>query len=91
MKVGDKIRIKNYRYGSVTDYVVEEFRYCLGVFEDEDCRKAGRFTPLCDLYENGCDSKSDYIANYGQYFTHQVQAWMDLPSEEQPHKEKEVL
>lgn len=78
MKAGDKIRIKNYPYGTLTDYIVEEFRYCLGIFEDEDCRKAGNFTPLCELYEKGPTSKQDYICNYGSYYTNQVRAWMDI-------------
>jgi len=60
------------------DYVVEEFRYCLGVFESEDHRKAGRFTPLCDLYEPGPESEEKYIPNFGEYKTNMVQAWMDL-------------
>ena len=82
MKAGDRIRVQKYICGHAShhdDYVVEEFRYCLGIFLTDDDRKACRFTPLCDLYEPGPDSVQDYIPNYGEYQTNQVQAWMDLP------------
>lgn len=83
MRAGDKIRIQMYIMGNSPleqiDYTVEEFRHCLGVFLSEDAREAGKFKPLCDLYENGPDSKQNYISNYGEYMTDQVQAWMDLP------------
>jgi len=82
MKAGDKIRVQYYMMGrhptDLKDYTVEEFRHCLGIFTDDDCRKAGKFTPLCDLYENGPDSEQDYISNWGEYMTNQVQAWMDI-------------
>jgi len=84
MKAGDKIRIQKYILGypsELEDYTVEEFRYCLGIFLDEDRRKAGSFTPLCELYEDGPDSKEDYISNYGSYRTNQVQAWMNIPKD----------
>jgi len=82
MKAGDKIRVQKYIMGHrshTDDYTVEEFRFCLGIFLSDDHRKAGKFTPLCELYENGPDSKSDYISHYGGYYTNQVQAWMDIP------------
>lgn len=82
MKAGDRIRVQKYIMGHKShtdDYTVEEFRYCLGIFLSADARKADRFTPLCDLYEPGPDSKADYIPNYGEYYTNQVQAWMDIP------------
>lgn len=82
MKAGDRIRIQRYIMGhpsETEDFTVEEFRYCLGIFESEQHRQAGRFTPLCDLYERGPDSKDDYISNFGEYYTNPVQAWMDIP------------
>ena len=82
MKAGDRIRIQKYIMGypnGLEDYTVEEFRYCLGIFLNEDRRKAGEFTPLCRLYENGPESKQEYISNYGEYFSNQVQSWMDIP------------
>ena len=81
MKVGSKIRVQ-YHKGEhpidIKDYTIEEFRYCLGFFESEQDRKANRFTPLCELYERGPDSKSNYIPNYGEYYTNPVQGWMDI-------------
>jgi len=82
MKSGDKIRVfkrtpKGHISGTV-DFVVEEFRYCLGIFTSENDRKAGRFTPLCDLYEPGPESEERYIGNYGEYHTNMVQSWMDI-------------
>lgn len=83
MKVGDKIRVDwhalGYWCGSVEDFVVEEFRYTLGIFKSEDHRKAGNFTPLCELYYDGPESEDDYISNYGSYRTNQVQGWSNLP------------
>ena len=78
MKAGDRIRVFRI-YGDTADYTVEEFRHCLGIFVSEAHRKAGMFTPLCDLYEPGPESKQDYIPNFGEYFTNEVQAWMDIP------------
>ena len=60
------------------DFIVEEFRYCLGIFESDEHRIAGRFTPLCDMFERGPESKNSYISNFGEYTTNQVQGWMDL-------------
>lgn len=84
MKAGDKIRIQKYIFGCpshLEDYTIEEFRYCLGIFESEAHRKAGDFTPLCELYERGPESKEGYISNYGPYVTNMVQAWMDIPKD----------
>jgi len=81
MKAGDRIRIQSYMMGfacGTTDYTVEEFRFCLGVFLDEDHRRANKFTPLCVLYERGPESKDDYISHYGSYYTNPVQGWMDI-------------
>lgn len=83
MKAGDRIRVQTYirniPYDS-TDYTVEEFRYCLGIFESNAHREARHFTPLCDLYEPGPESKQAYVANHGEYYTNEVQAWMDIPN-----------
>ena len=78
MKAGDKIKIQN-TYGTWEEYVVEEFRYCLGVFMGEDYREAGCFAALCDLYTDGPDSEVQYISNFGAYGTNQVPAWADIP------------
>jgi hypothetical protein len=81
VKAGDKIRLQKYIMGHpayLVDYEVEEFRYCLGIFESPAHRKAGNFTPLCALYESGPDSKSDYISNYGEYVTNQVPSFMNI-------------
>jgi hypothetical protein len=81
MKAGNKIRVQRYIWGhpcSQEDFIVEEFRYCLGIFETEQHRTAGRFTPLCDMFERGPESENSYISNFGEYTTNQVQAWMDL-------------
>jgi hypothetical protein len=83
MKAGSRIRLQRYMMGIATDtddFTVEEFRHCLGIFESNDRRKAGNFTPLCDLYYRGPDSKDDYISNYGEYVTNMVPAWMDIPN-----------
>ena len=82
MKIGDRIRVQRYILGHLSnteDFTVEEFRYCLGIFESEQDRTAGRFTPLCDLYVRGAESEQKYISNYGEYFTNHVQSWMDIP------------
>lgn len=82
MKLGDKIRVQKYIMGHEShqdDYVVEEFRHCLGIFLSGNDREAGRFTPLCELYEPGAESEEMYISNYGNYHTNMVQSWMDLP------------
>ena len=83
MKAGDRIRIQRYLNGypiEQTDHIVEEFRHCLGIFLSKECREAGEFTPLCELYEPGPDSEQKYISNHGEYYTNMVQAWMDLPA-----------
>jgi len=85
MKEGDKIRCLTHmgRYVTGTiDFTVEKFRHCLGVFESENDRMAGRFTPLCGMYEIGPESKQKYLSNYGEYHTNMVQAWMDIPKDE---------
>jgi hypothetical protein len=81
MKAGDRIRLDtgNGMYTSLGDYTVEEFRHCLGVFLSNQHREAGRFTPLCALYERGAESESKYISNFGEYTSNKVQAWMDIP------------
>lgn len=85
MKAGDKIRIQKYIMGmypgDCNDYIVEEFRFCLGVFLSAQDREAGNFTPLCELYEPGPDSEEAYISNYGAYWTNKVQTWMDIPKD----------
>jgi len=81
MKAGDRIRVFTYTMGHRTgtkDFTVEEFRYCLGIFENAMCKEAGHFTPLCNLYETGPDSEERYISNFGPYHTSMVQAWMDI-------------
>lgn len=79
MKAGCKIRVFNGWYGT-SDHIVEEFRFCLGIFASEEHRRASKFTPLCELYERGAESENGYISNFGEYYTNPVQAWMDLPS-----------
>lgn len=84
MKAGCKIRVQKYMFGTAydqEDYVVEEFRHCLGIFLSPEARKAGHFTPLCELYEPGPESEQGYIPNYGNYYTNEIQSWMDLPSD----------
>ena len=78
MKPGDRIRVFFY-YGH-EDFTVEEFRWCLGIFQSESHRTAGSFTPLCDLYEAGPESEQKYLGNWGTYDTEQVQAWADIPA-----------
>ena len=81
MKAGDKIRCTDYMMGhsiGTLDFTVEEFRFCLGVFQSENHRKAGRFTPLCDLYERGPESEDKYISNFGEYVSNQVPMFMNL-------------
>ena len=86
MKAGHRIRVLDWYRDSLigtNEYVVEEFRHCLGIFESGAHREAGRFTPLCELYEPGPDSEERYIGNFGNYHTNEVQAWIDLgPTEE---------
>jgi len=82
MKIGDWIRLQKYIYGEPShtdDYEVEMFRHCLGVFLSPQDRTSGNFTPLCELFEPGPNSEQKYIPNYGEYWTNQVQGWMDIP------------
>ena len=84
MKIGNKIRIVQYYMGhplEKTDHTVEEFRHCLGIFLSDNAREASKFTPLCNLFEPGPESEQQYISNYGEYHTNEVQAWMDLPND----------
>lgn len=81
MKAGDRIRVFTI-YGDTRDFTVEEFRYCLGVFTSEQHRIAGKFMPLCELYERGPESEDYSTPRYGKYYTNPVQAWMDIPREE---------
>ena len=74
---GDRIRIES-RFGC-DYYTVERFRDCLGIFKSHSHRKAGNFTPLCELYEFGAGSENSYIANYGEYIKNPVAMWMQLP------------
>lgn len=80
MKSGDKIRVFNC-FGDTEDYIVEEFRYCLGIFATENHRIANEFTPLCAIYEKGAYSEEKYLSNFGKYYSNPVQAWMDLPKD----------
>jgi len=82
MKEGDRIRLQKYICGTPSyteDYTIVEFRYCLGIFQSPQHEQASDFTPLCELYESGPESKSDYISNFGEYYTNPVQSWMDIP------------
>tara|TARA_R100001530_G_C4222739_1_gene130427 strand:- start:26 stop:277 length:252 start_codon:yes stop_codon:yes gene_type:complete len=83
MKAGDKIKLQYHVMGFPTkdwiEFTVEEFRYALGIFQSDEHRQAGHFTPLCELYCNGPDAEQRYISNYGEYMTDQVPAWIDVP------------
>ena len=82
VQVGDKIRLTEYIFNCATgtsDFIVEEFRFCLGIFRSEEHRKADKFTPLCELYGIGPETENDYISNFGEYYTNTVPIWMDLP------------
>ena len=81
MKAGDRVRLTDYVIGypcGCIDYTVEEFRFCLGIFESDQHRLAGKFTPLCDLYERGPESENKYISNFGEYVSNQVPSFMNL-------------
>ena len=81
MRTGDRVRLTNYMMGypcGCSDYTVEEFRFCLGIFESDQHRLAGKFTPLCDLYERGPESENKYISNFGEYVSNQVPSFMNL-------------
>lgn len=78
VKVGDKISVKRYMFGHEVGcecFIVESFRFSLGFFESDDHRKAGRFTPLLELYERSATSKDEYIANFGGYTSNLVPSW----------------
>ena len=77
MKAGQKIKLNLYCYGAWEVFTVEEFRHCLGVFESDEHKNAGKFTPLCELYCDGPWSEQDYISNFGEYMTNQVPAWIE--------------
>jgi hypothetical protein len=81
MKAGTKIKVARtymgFRTRSYETFTVEKFRHCLGIFESDDHRKAGRFTPLCTLYEAGPESEIKYISNFGEYTANMVQSWID--------------
>lgn len=76
--VGDRIRLEG-NWGATFDLTVEQFRDCLGVFMSDAHRKAGAFTPLCDLYGAGAGSEQCYISNFGEYIKNPVAMWMQLP------------
>ncbi|WP_373237748.1 hypothetical protein [Cohaesibacter celericrescens] len=75
---GDRIRLE-LNYGRTKDFVVEQYRDCLGVFISPEDRTAGKFTPLCEMYGRGPESEDKYLSNYGEYITNQVPIWMQLP------------
>ena len=79
----DRIRLTSYTMGKPNggcdDYTIEEFRGCLGIFLSWEEREAGHFTPICDLYGKGPDTKEKYIGNYGTYLTNLVPTWMNIP------------
>lgn len=82
MQAGDRVRLNTYMMGLCTgteDFTIEEFRYCLGVFYNEECREAGKFTPLCELYERGPDSEDKYISHFGEYVSNKVPSFMNIP------------
>ena len=82
MKAGSRIRIDlgcNGMYTDLQDFTVEEFRGCLGIFKSKDHRVAGKFTPLCDLYEAGPETETKYISNFGEYRTNMVPSFMNIP------------
>lgn len=84
MEKGDKIKVDvgwSGMYSHWETFTVEEFRYCLGIFQSDEHRLAGNFTPLCELYESGANSEVKYISNYGEYTTNKVQAWIDIPKD----------
>jgi len=81
MKPGMKIKLPYFICGEIIswdEFEVEEFRHCLGVFISKEHRIANQFTPLCELYERGPESKEGYISNHGEYYTNPVQLWIDL-------------
>ena len=84
MKAGNKIRVPEFMMGhqiGSEDFIVEEFRHCLGIFESDAHREAEKFLPLCELYGLGPESERKYISNFGEYTTNLVQGWSDLPND----------
>ena len=83
LALDDCIRLATYTMGRLdgghSDYVIEEFRGCLGIFRSPQEREAGHFTPICNLYGEGPYSKEKYIGNYGTYWTKLVPIWMNIP------------
>ena len=82
MQAGDRIKVDVGWKGMYSDYqpfTVEEFRYCLGIFASDDHRKAGKFTPLCEMYERGPESTNEYISNFGEYTSNLVQGFINIP------------
>lgn len=83
MKAGDKIKVDAGWSGMYSDWIeltVEEFRFCLGVFQSSEHRVAERFTPLCELYCDGPETEIEYISHMGELRTNQVPAWIDVPN-----------
>ena len=81
MRAGDRIRVDVgfWNYATLEDFTVEEFRDTLGIFKCDDARATGSFTPLCELYGKGPDSKREYRSNWGEYTSNQVPIYMNLP------------
>lgn len=76
---GDKIRIEG-NWGRYYIRRVERFRDCLGVFLTESARRAGDFTPLCNMYGHGAGSSNGYESNFGAYVKDPVSLWSQVPS-----------
>jgi hypothetical protein len=74
---GDIIMLTG-QWGAEYVCTVVMFRDCLGVFLEPQHKTMQDFTPLCALYERGPDSKSQYMPNFGEYYTNPVAAWMQL-------------
>lgn len=79
-KAGDTIRWTredSWRGIEVLEYTLEVYRFTLGFFENNQCREAGQFTPLCDrdLWVEGPDSKPEYVCNHGAYVSNLVPAF----------------
>ena len=79
LAVGDWIRVEG-EWGATYDRPIEEFRQCLGVFLTVKHRKAGQFTPLCNLWGRGAGSEVSYISNFGEYIKNPVALWMNIPA-----------
>lgn len=86
-KAGDRIRVQKYILGHAAycdDYTVEYFRDCHGIFLSDEDRMAGKFTPLCELYDPAPDATQGYIPNHGPYWTAYVQGYMNLSNAPEP-------